>query len=221
MRAALKALVFDMDGTLADTDPLHRRTFAAFLAPHGIAVDEAVYRETISGRTNAEIFADLMPDRTAAERDRLSREKEALFRAMSGGMEPLAGLRELIAWAEGEGLRVALVTNGPRLNVEHTLRVLGIAESFSAVVAGEDVARGKPDPLPYRTALDALGIGPGEAVAFEDSPAGIRAAKAAGIVTVGMLTGHPESVLREAGADLCAEDFRDAALLAALRARRP
>lgn len=221
--ARLRALIFDMDGTLADTDPVHVRAFREFLAPFGIAVDDEVYRSRISGRTNDLIFADLLPDRTAEERRLLSEEKEAHFRRMSRDLTPLAGLMDLLDWADGRGLAVALVTNGPRANVEHTLAVLGIAERFTATVAAEDVARGKPDPLPYRTALERLGLDADEAFAFEDSPAGLRAAKAADLFTVGILTGQAPEILTQLGADLVVRDFTDPALvrLLAERAGRP
>ena len=72
----LKALIFDMDGTLADSDPVHLRAFAEFLAPFGVTVDEEVYRSTISGRTNALIFADLLPHHTPADHERFARRRK-------------------------------------------------------------------------------------------------------------------------------------------------
>jgi beta-phosphoglucomutase len=86
------------------------------------------------------------------------------------------------------------------------------------LIAREDVSRGKPDPLPYATALARLGLQPAEAIAFEDSPAGVTAAKAAGLFTFGLLTSQPPVVLREAGADVAIGDFEDPALWRILRA---
>lgn len=211
--ARLKALIFDMDGTVADTDPVHLRAFQDYLAPYGITVDEEVYRTRISGRTNAQIFRSFFPDRSPDDHERLGDDKEALFRRMAVDLGPLGGLMGLLDWARERDLALALVTNGPRLNVEHTLRALGIAERFPATIAGEDVERGKPDPLPYRTALDRLGVGPDEAIAFEDSPSGLKAAKAAGLVTVGILTGQTAEALAELGADLTVRDFSDPELM--------
>jgi len=215
----LTALLFDVDGTLADTDPVHARAFEQFLAPFGLAVDEAFYRTRISGRTNAAIFADLFPDRSAEEHDRLGREKEALYRKIARELAPLAGLSALLDWAAAQGCRLAAVTNGPRLNLEHALDALALHDRFEVLVAGEDVTRGKPDPMPYRVALARLGIAPDHALAFEDSPAGIRSAKAAGLFTFGLLTTQPASVLREAGADAAIRNFEDPDLWRILRAR--
>jgi HAD superfamily hydrolase (TIGR01509 family) len=215
----LKALIFDMDGTLADSDPVHLQAFADFLAPFGVTVDEETYRTTISGRSNALIFADLLPDHSPEERDRFADEKEAVFRRLATEMQPLAGLPELLDWADASGLGLGIVTNAPRANLDHTLQALGIGSRFQVLVSAADVARGKPDPLPYLTALERLGIRSSEAVVFEDSVAGVKAARAAGIHTFGVLTGQPAEVLRDAGADATVLDFRDRGLWDHLRAR--
>jgi HAD superfamily hydrolase (TIGR01509 family) len=215
----LKALLFDVDGTLADTDPVHVQAFALYLAPHGLSVDETFYRTRISGRANAAIFADLFPNRSPEEHARFGDEKEALYRELARELAPLRGLPRLLDWARSCGLRLAAVTNGPRVNLEHALEGLGIEGRFEVLIAREDVARAKPDPLPYATALQRLGLGPAEAVAFEDSPAGVTAAMAAGLFTVGLLTSQPAGALREAGADVTIADFDDPALWRVLRER--
>src|SRR5215212_868244 len=216
----LKALIFDMDGTLADSDPVHLRAFGEFLAPFGVTVDEEVFRSAISGRTNALIFADLLPDHTPADHERFAAEKEAAFRRLATEMEPLAGLLELLDWADAHGIALGIVTNAPRANLDHTLDALKIGSRFRVLVCAEDVARGKPDPLPYLTALERLQVRPAEAVVFEDSVAGIKAAKAAGIETFGLLTGQSAQQLEQAGADATLPDFRDAVLWDYLRERR-
>lgn len=213
------ALLFDVDGTLADTDPIHIRAFEQYLAPHGIAVDEAFYRTRISGRTNAAIFADLFPQHSPAEHERFGNEKEALYREIAGELAPLRGLPPLLDWARERGCRIAAVTNGPRLNLRHVLDGLGLSERFHVLVAREDVTRGKPNPLPYLTALDRLGVDAADAIAFEDSPPGVAAAKAAGLFTAGLLTTQPASVLLEAGADVTITDFADPELWRVLQAR--
>jgi beta-phosphoglucomutase len=203
----LKALIFDMDGTLADSDPLHLVAFSDMLGPRGIDVDEEVYRHRISGRTNAAIFADFFPGAPIAEHERLADEKEAAFRRLATDLPPLPGLLRLLDWAAEERLGLGLVTNAPPENARHILDVLGIADRFPVKVVGGDVARGKPDPLPYVTALDRLGVTAHEAIAFEDSVSGVRAAKGAGMPVVGLLTGQTEDTLRQAGADVLVRDF--------------
>ena len=215
----LTALLFDVDGTLADTDPIHVRAFERYLAPHGLSVDEAFYRTRISGRTNAAIFADLFPDHSLEDHVRFGNEKEALYRELSRELAPLLGLPALLDWARRQGCRLAAVTNGLRLNLRHALDRLGLADRFEVLIALEDVARGKPDPMPYATTLARLGVAPEEAIAFEDSPAGVTAAKAAGLFTFGILTTQTASALRKAGADAVIADFEDEGLWSVLRER--
>jgi beta-phosphoglucomutase len=216
----LRALIFDMDGTLTDSDPVHISAFEALLTPHGHAVDEAFYRERISGRSNNVIFEGLFPDHAPEERDRLADEKEALFRKLATKLTPLEGLLDVLNWADAQGLRLAVVTNAPRPNLTHTLEALDLDARFPIRVSGEDVVRAKPDPLPYLTALKLLGVNANEAVAFEDSPSGLRAAKAAGLFTFGILTGQTADVLQAEGADATISDFHDPLVRQILEQRR-
>ncbi|WP_038055695.1 HAD family hydrolase [Thermus amyloliquefaciens] len=201
----LKALLFDLDGTLADTDPLHLQAWREALAPWGLQVDEAFYRKRISGRLNPDIVQDLLGlEGEAAQR--LIEAKEARFRELAQDLKPTPGLHGLLAKAEAQGLTWGVVTNAPRENALHVLRALGLNPPL--LVLAEEVGRGKPDPLPYRVALERLGIEPGEALAFEDSPSGVRSAVGAGIPTYALLTGHGKEALLEAGALEALRDFQ-------------
>jgi beta-phosphoglucomutase len=215
----LKALIFDMDGTLVHSDPVHLEAFAEVLKPEGVAIDEEIYRSTIIGRTNEAIFASLLPHLPVEKHEAYADEKEATFRRMASNLKPLEGLLDLLDWAEGRGVKIALVTNAPRLNADHMLDVLGLAERFPVQITIEQVERGKPDPLPYLTALERLGINAEEAIAFEDSPSGMRAAKAAGLFSFGVLTGLSADEMREIGADGAILTFRDPALWEVLEHR--
>jgi beta-phosphoglucomutase len=215
----LKALIFDMDGTLVHSDPVHLEAFAEVLKPEGVAIDEEIYRSTIIGRTNEAIFASLLPHLPVEKHEAYADDKEATFRRMASNLKPLEGLLDLLDWAERRDVRIALVTNAPRLNADHMLDVLGLAERFPVQITIEQVERGKPDPLPYLTALERLGIKAEEAVAFEDSPSGMRAAKAAGLFSFGVLTGLSADEMREIGADGAIMTFRDPALWEVLEHR--
>lgn len=210
---AIRALLFDLDGTLADTDPLHFEAFAAALEPHGIAIDHQFFKTAISGRSNEAICRDLFPNASRDEHDRFADDKEAAFRRASGGLTAIDGLHALLDRARGRGIRIGLVTNAPAANVHHVLDLLALTGAFDPLVLAEELPRSKPDPLPYQTALAALGLGPDEAVVFEDSIPGVQAGKAAGILTVGMTTTLSADALRQAGADVTVSDFRDPILL--------
>jgi beta-phosphoglucomutase len=215
----LKALIFDMDGTLVHSDPVHLEAFAEVLRPEGVDINEEIYRSTIIGRTNEAIFASLLPHLPVEKHEAYADEKEATFRRMASDLRPLEGLLDLLAWAEARGIEIALVTNAPRLNADHMLEALGLAGRFKVEITIEEVERGKPDPLPYLTALERLGIRADEAIAFEDSPSGMRAAKAAGLFSFGVLTGLSADEMREIGADGAILTFRDPALWEVLEHR--
>ncbi len=208
----LKALIFDMDGTLVHSDPIHMKAFIEVLSPEGVAIDDEIYHSTIIGRTNETIFASLLPHRSVEEHVAFADEKEAAFRRLALDLKPLDGLTELLDWANAQGIKIALVTNAPRLNADHMLDVLGITERFPVQVTIDQVERGKPDPLPYLTALERLGVRAEEAIAFEDSPSGMKAAKGAGIYSFGVLTGLSAEDMRAVGADATLSDFHDPGL---------
>lgn len=215
----LKALIFDMDGTLVHSDPVHLRAFVEVLQPEGVTVDDEIYRSTIIGRTNKAIFASLLPHRSVEDHVAFADEKEAAFRRLALDLKPLDGLLDLLDWAEARGIKIALVTNAPRLNADHMLDVLGLTERFPVQITIDQVARGKPDPLPYLTALERLGVRAEEAIAFEDSPSGMRAAKAAKLFSFGVLTGLSAREMQEVGADATIEDFHTRALWEVLNSR--
>jgi HAD superfamily hydrolase (TIGR01509 family) len=204
-----RALLFDLDGTLAETDSLHLPTWVDVLRPHGIEVDEAFYKENISGRSAGEIVRQLLPHLSTEEGRNLADAKEASFRELAGELEPLPGLLDFLKESRECGLKTALVTNAPEENVEAILLALELGEFFDEVVLSDEVGSVKPDPAPYRTALDRLGLSPEEAVAFEDSTSGISSAVGAGIPTVGIASTQDPETLRRAGAFMVAEDFTD------------
>lgn len=212
-----EALLFDMDGTLSDTDLVHRRAMVDTFAARGVSLSDDDFHRHVSGQSNQTIFAHFFPALSGEERQRLADEKEALYRDLTPRMAPMPGLSRLIGWAKAKGVACALVTNGPRRNVEHTLKVLGLAESFETLVLGEDLPRAKPDPLPYLEALRRLGVVADRAMAFEDSEPGVTAALAAGIFTVEVI-----GPSRKAGpglrADLSVSDFDAPALWGRLTA---
>ena len=204
-----QALLFDLDGTLAETDSLHLPTWVNVLRPYGIEIDEEFYRERISGRSNSKIVEDLLPDLSAKEGRDLADAKEASFRERADELEPLPGLLDFMREAKDRGLSLALVTNAPEENVEAMLLALELREFFDEVVLSDEVGPVKPDPAPYRAALDRLGVAPEEALAFEDSTSGIASSVGVGIPTVGIASTQAPETLEDAGAFMVAADFAD------------
>lgn len=206
-------LLFDIDGTLVDTDKVHIVAFNEMLKPFGIEVDEHFYFKNISGRTNPVILAELLPDLSSDHHHRLSIEKEALFRRMATVIEPIPGLLELFDFAERHRIPYAAVTNAPRENAEFVIRALNAWHRFDAVVIADEVGEHKPHPLPYLTGLKKLNGDPKRTVAFEDSRAGVTSAHAAGVAVVGLTTSLSADSLMAVGATLAAPDYHDLKLL--------
>jgi HAD superfamily hydrolase (TIGR01509 family) len=203
------ALLFDLDGTLVDTDTLHLTSFQEVFAGHGIALTKAEYVEKIMGSSNGLIGEAFLPHLPPREREAVLAAKEAAFRAMLGELKPVAGVTALLDYAESEGIPCAVVTNAPRANAEVVLKALGLAGRLPLQIIGSELARAKPDPLPYLTGLERTGARAAHSVAFEDSLSGLRAATGAGLSVVGMTTTLSSAILERAGATLAADDFTD------------
>jgi HAD superfamily hydrolase (TIGR01509 family) len=209
-----RALLFDLDGTLAETDSLHLPTWVDALEPHGVEVDEEFYRDRISGRNTAEIVAELLPDLTDEQGRSLGNAKEASFRERASELEPLPGLVDFVERGRERGIKIALVTNAPVENVETILLALKLRDHFDTIVLADEVEAVKPDPAPYTAALKKIGIQAEEALAFEDSVSGISSSVAAGIPTVGIASSQDPERLLGAGAFTTAEDFTNPQLRA-------
>ncbi|KAK9825420.1 hypothetical protein WJX81_004182 [Elliptochloris bilobata] len=154
-------VLFDIDGTLCDSEPLHYKAFREILLDKG--------------------YRGLWPDWPQKDCDAFCEEKEANFRRMAGSsLKPVEGLEDFLAWVDRRKLRKAAVTNAPRAKSVAILRALGLGDTFEVVVLGEDCARPKPHPDPYQKALEVLGLQPHEAIVIEDSPSGAAAGVAAG-----------------------------------------
>lgn len=204
----LHAALFDIDGTLADTDVHHREVFRSLLAPHGIECDHSFFLAHISGRANALIAQQYLPHLSVEEAAEWSAHKEALFRERAAvGLEPMGGLVELLRALRAAGVHVAAVTNAPRVNVDMILRALRLEGEFETLVLGEECAHPKPHPEPYLEAMRRLAVQPENCVVFEDSLTGVRAGRASGAVTVGVRSSQSDEALRAAGAHCSVADF--------------
>lgn len=212
-----RALLFDIDGTLADTDPLHLKAFNQVLGPHGHIFDHARFSRELQGFANVVIGERFLPHETPERRALILDEKEEVFRTLvAGQIAPLPGLMALLDRADSAGIPMVAVTNAPRLNAELLLSGLGITHRFKALVIGAELLHGKPHPLPYQEGLRFVGASARASIAFEDSRTGVQSAAAAGIPTVGIRTSLSHADLVAAGAVTSASAFDDPALLARL-----
>lgn len=196
--------IFDHDGVLVDSLALHQDAWVELGRRHSLPITAEFVRETF-GMTNPTIFARLLgPDHDPGSFARYADLKEACYRdAAQGKIELMAGVRELLDTLTAAGVRLAIGSSGVRPNLDLTVELCGLNGRFAAIASLEDITRGgKPDPEVFLVAAAKAGSEPSRSVVFEDAPVGIRAAKAAGMLAVGVTTTHAASSLVEAGADL-------------------
>ncbi|CAN6486438.1 unnamed protein product [Victoria cruziana] len=217
----IEAVLFDIDGTLCDSDPLHFEAFRDLLQQIGFQggapIDEEFFIKNISGKHNEDISGVLFPDWDHQKALQFMDDKEVLFRRLATErLVPVNGLHKLCKWIEHKGLRRAAVTNAPRPNAELMISILGLSEFFEYLIIGGECERAKPYPDPYLTALKSLGVSPEKAIILEDSASGIKAGVAAGVPVIGITTRNPDQLLLDAGASLLIKDFDDPKLWSAL-----
>lgn len=193
----IRGLVFDLDGVLIDSEPLHFRATQEILAAHGVPLTDQDYFGRLVALTDVELFGRLLADRPDLV-PRAVAEKQARYRVLAQGGLP--AFRDGVGLVERSAGRVplAVATGATREEAEGALRSLGIRDRFVALVTCEDTARGKPDPAPYRLAAARLGLPPEGCLAVEDTVDGIRAARAAGMRCVAVTHTHPREHLMEA-----------------------
>ena len=209
-----KALLFDIDGTLADTDALHVEAFNHVFGPRGHVFDRERAAQELMGFSTASISERFLPDEPPERQAAIMAEKEAVFRRLAAGkIQPMAGLMTLLALADRANIPMVAVTNAPRPNAEMLLSGLGVMHRFKAIVIGDELAHGKPHPMPYLEGLRAANAAPDLSVAFEDSRSGIKSACAAGITTIGIRTSLSHAELLEAGSLMTASTFDDPELM--------
>jgi len=199
-----------LDGVLVDSAPFHFQSWRELFASLGRELSEADFRRTFGLRNDA-ILRDLLGDMAPVEAERLAARKEELFRqAARGNIAALPGALALLRLLRERGVKLALVSSTPHANIELILRSLDVEAAFDVIVGSEDVTQGKPDPEGFLLAARRLGVPPVECVVIEDAPAGVEAAKAAGIRCVGVSRGRPRDAL--AKADLVVESLDDPAV---------
>ncbi|HEX7536368.1 MAG TPA: HAD family phosphatase [Dermatophilaceae bacterium] len=200
-------LLLDLDGTLVDSEPVHRGAYQEYFAGRGWHVGDEVIRE-FSGRRAAEVFATLGGPWSGEDPAALTEGVLESLRASTVQPAPVAGAARLVAACPRAGLPVAVVTSARRGWATAALELLGVGNGQILMVTSEDCALGKPDPEPFRRAAELLGRRPGDLVAAEDAPAGIASARGAGIGhVIGLTTSQPAHVLLAAGAHAAAPDL--------------
>jgi beta-phosphoglucomutase len=182
----LAAVLWDLDGTLVDSEQLHWEAWRETMAAEGVPITWEQFKATFGQRNDSFVplwlGAGATPERVA----RVGDAKEACYRRLvrERGLTPAPGAREWVRRLQSKGWRQAIASSAPRENVIVMLEALGLSDAFQAIVAAEDVTEGKPNPQVFLLAAERLGVPPHRCVVVEDAPAGIEAARRAGMRSI-------------------------------------
>ena len=215
MSGALQAIVFDFDGVIANSEPLHLRAFQQTLADHGLELSAADYYSAYLGYDDLGVFTTVARDRgLALDREQIEalvvRKGDYVHELLRAGAVLFPGAAAFIRQAAA-AVPVAIASGAQRHEIEEILEATGLLGSFPVIVAAGETARGKPFPDPYARAFEQLDdangrLSKGRCVAIEDSRWGLESARAAGLRLVGVTTSYPASELP--GAELVVDGLQ-------------
>ena len=205
-----EAVLFDFDGILVDSEPMHHRAFTEVLAPLGMGFTWREYVETYMGFDDRDAFREAFRAKGIALDDAnlanlVAAKSEAFLRGLRDGVTAYPGAVPMIASLHAAGLPLALCSGALRSDIDPILAQLGVARCFDVIVSADDVRRSKPDPESYALAFSRLSerhatslTVPGRSIAVEDTPAGVRSAKGAGLQVLALTNSYDAGDLAEA-----------------------
>ena len=208
-----RAVLWDLDGTLIDSEEYHWQSWLEVMAAEGVTLTRERFLASF-GQRNDRILADWLGPGASPERiARVADAKESAYRRLmrAGGLEWLPGVTLWTGRLRQAGWKQAIASSAPRENIEAVLDVLEAADQFDAVVSAEDVRAGKPAPDVFLAAASRLGLSSHRCVVVEDAPAGIEAARRAGMRSIGIrgAAGAGPDVAAASLADLPDGTFED------------
>ena len=179
---ALCTVIFDMDGVIVDSEPYSVQALIDSLRQYGITPTEEDLRRSYGRRVRDDVAEYFSRYGVTADVDIAIAHKHARYYHLAAGhLKPFAGVMPLLRRLRQRGYRLALASSGDRIKVAFGMQALGLDGTFATVVSGDDVTQSKPHPEIYLLAAQRLGVAPGVCVAIEDAPAGVEAAKRAGM----------------------------------------
>lgn len=206
-RNMLEGVIFDMDGVLVDSHPMHKRAWRQLLTSVGREVTDADLEFVTRGTKREEILRHFLGDLTREQIEDLGQRKQELFEKEVADLRPIRGLEPFLVTLERAGIPKVVVTTAARARTDLTLAVLGLSHRFTTVFTGDDLPNGKSDARIFTRTSESLGIQPQHLLVIEDSGLGIMAAKATGMKCLGIAQGEKAGDLRLAGADHVVPDY--------------
>ena len=202
-----RAAIFDMDGVIIDSHPIHKKAWRKFLKLLAREVSEEDLNFVMDGRKREEILRHFLGELSDEEVRLLGQQKEQLFRQEAGDIKVTEGLYDLLQQLSEAEIKLGVASSGGESRVNYVLDLFHLRHYFGTIVTGNQVTAGKPDPTIFRVTCDRLRVRSTETLVFEDSVSGVRAAKAAGMRCIGVATNGVIATLLEVGADHIIPDF--------------
>ena len=218
----VRALIFDMDGTMIDSMGHHRLSWIEFARRHALAIEIDDLMRRTTGRTGAECMNELFGrDFSHTESWALIAEKETIYReSFAPVFREVAGFRAFAAAAHRQGLGLGVGTAGDRHNIAFAMQNLAMDPTPGVIVGGDEGLAGKPEPAIFLEVARRLGVAPIDCVVFEDAPLGIEAARRAGMAAVAVCTSHGAHDLAGPHVLAAIDDYRGATARALLQRLR-
>jgi beta-phosphoglucomutase family hydrolase len=203
-----KAVIWDMDGVIADTAPYHLIAWQQVFTKRGVSFTEEDFKRNFGQRNDTIIRNTLGEDISLSEINAIAREKEENFRRIvEQNIRPLPGAIKLIKSLAEHGFKTAVASSAPIENIQLILGGLGISNYFQHFVSGREVTEGKPSPQGFLLAAQKLGVQPENCIVIEDAVAGVTAARRAGMHCLAVTNTHPRQSL--IGADLIIDSLEE------------
>lgn len=184
----MRAVLWDLDGTLVDSTELHWIAWRDTMAAEGVPITREMFESTFGWKNDPILRRWIGEDTSEDRKRRIANQKERSYRMAlrREGVQPLPGAREWVERLQADGWKQAIASSAPRANIDAVLEVLDLGHDFEAIVSAEDVTLGKPDPQVFLLAAERLGVPPSRAIVVEDAEAGIEAARRAGMKSIGV-----------------------------------
>ena len=196
--SSLQAVLWDMDGVIADTADYHYNAWREVFKEHGVEFSKTDFMQFF-GQRHDTIVKFALGNLPPAEVKRISEKKQAIYRGnVAKNIVPLPGAIELIKSLNQHHIKTAIGSSAVASNIDVIIEGLGIEKCFQAIAYGTEVAEGKPSPQIFQLAAKKLGVKPGNCVVIEDAIAGVAAAKLAGMKCIAVTNSHPANKLENA-----------------------
>jgi beta-phosphoglucomutase len=201
-------MVFDLDGVLFDSHPIHRKVWRGLLQSLGRVISDEELDFILDGARREEILRHFLGPLSLEQIASYAKQKESLFRNEEENLKTIEGLESFLELVESVGIPKVVATSASKPRAKRMLDRNGLTNRFTAIVTGDDVCNGKSDPTIFLQSAQKLRVTPHEVIVFEDAVPAIKVAKSVGMKCIGVAEDGRKSQLQIAGADLIIQDFR-------------